>query len=87
MVLNGYVSMYAIGHYMCPVSLAKHLLLLICSYKNLIKINILSNIQFCQVWSQVGFEPTPLTFWMSALTTRPLTPPIPWHRHPRAYAG
>ena len=29
-----------------------------------------------KVWLQVGFEPTPLTFWASTLTTRPLMPPL-----------
>ena len=28
----------------------------------------------------------PLTIWASALTSRPPTPPIPWHPYPRAYA-
>ena len=39
------------------------------------------NIQFCQgkVWPQVDLEPTPLALWVSTLTTRPLTPPLPWH--------
>ena len=30
------------------------------------------------MWPQVGFEPMPLIFQMSLLTTRPLTPPLSW---------
>ena len=35
----------------------------------------------------MGFKPTPLAIQVSTLTSRPLTPPIPWHPYPRAYAG
>ena len=56
--------------------------------KILIRINILSNIQVCQgkVCPQVRFQPKPLTFWASDLTTRPPPPPSPWHPHTRVYA-
>ena len=36
-----------------------------------------------KMWFQGGFKPTPLAFQVSTLTTRPLTPPSPWHPQPR----
>ena len=36
-----------------------------------------------KMWLQVGFEPMPLTFWVSTLTTRPPMLPLSWHPYPR----
>ena len=36
-------------------------------------------------WHQVGLKPIPLTVWMGALPSRPLTPLLFLGSYPRAY--
>ena len=39
--------------------------------------NLFKHLIIGKNWNQVGFKPMSLTFWVSALTSRPLSPLLP----------